>query len=219
MQSSAKNLFAKAKELHSSVYFALREVQHAISQCDDIKELCDFDLAADEAHEFIYDLKKELWNLREEINAKICTLFVQAAVNDPVNAKRSVHTDYVTATPDISQSPNIPSAKTDPDAYLALMKYIGVDTSTWTKNEKGELNEAVKFHWPGLTALVTKHLSAGLPVPPGIDLSKLKPVFKVALRKKRDVLDESDTTESLKEQLKALDEELSGEGLEEHDKF
>ena len=214
MQSTAKDLFAKAKEAHSLVYFALRELQHAIEQCNNLKELCDYDFAVDQSHEFIEDAKRELWKLREEINAKICMLWLDIARNDPVNAKRSIHTDYVTATPDIGQSPNIPSAKTEPEAYKALMDFIGIDVSKWGKTEKGELNEVVKLHWPGLVRIVSENLSAGKPCPPGVDISKLKPVFKVALRKKRDILDDSETTENLKEQLKALEDELSGEGIE-----
>lgn len=222
MKESAKTLFRNAKESHEIVYKRLSELRQEIEKCNNYVELCDYAFAVHESHEYIEDIKKELWKLRESINKKVDELWLQAAIKGGRDFPRSIHTDYVTATPDIKQAPNIPSQKSDPKAYKELMDYLKIDTSDWpehpdsNKIEKGDNNETiksevVKIHWPGLVNLVTERMSAGLPVPPGINISKLVPVYKLTLRKKRDVLDNVEhepTTQELKEELNKLDKEL-----------
>lgn len=195
MKPSAQNLYAESKKVHENIYRLMAELRSEIDKCNSMEELADYAYAVNGTHSFIEDLKKELWKFRELINKKTCDIWISFASKDPTSVDRSIRTDYVTATPDIGTAPNIPSAKNDPEAYKKLMDYLGIDISDWpvTESEEGvKLNEVVKIHWPALCALVSAKLAAGLPAPPGIDISKMSPVYKLSLRKRRDVLDPID---------------------------
>lgn len=212
MQPSAQVIYSYGKTSHEEMYKKLAALKSEIDRCNNFAELCDYAFAVDGAHKFIEDLKKELWKFRESINKKVCELWLQAAqshLNSGQSFDRSIRTDYVTATPNIGQAPNIPKASgdnADPEGYKKLMDYLGIDTSKWARKEDGELSEVVKIHWPGIVALVTERLSAGLPCPPGIDVSKMLPVYKLTLRKRRDVLDSIDSIENVDERIESMEE-------------
>lgn len=195
MKPSAQNLYAESKKVHETIYTLMAQLRSEVDKCNNMVELADYAYAINGAHSFIEDLKKELWKFRELLNKKTCDIWIAFARQDPASVDRSIRTDYVTATPDVGVAPNIPSAKNDPETYKKLMDYLGIDISQWpvTETEDGEggkkLNEVVKIHWPGLCALVTAKLAAGLPAPDGVDVSKMSPVYKLALRKRRDILD------------------------------
>ena len=200
MKKSAQNIYAESKKVHENIYRLMAQLRVEIDKCNNMVELCDYAYAINGTHGFIEDLKKELWKFRELLNKKVCDLWISFAQRDISSVDRSIRTDYVTATPDIGQAPNIPKPRDNPEAYKKLMDYLGIDISGWpvteTENDEGgeggKLNEVVKIHWPGLCALVTAKLAAGLPAPPGIDISKMSPVYKLTLRKRRDVLDPID---------------------------
>lgn len=175
MKTSAITLFRLAKSAHETIYRQLAEVQHEINKCSNMVELCDYVFAVDQAHELIEDNKKALWNLREALNKKICELYVRSNPSEP-----NIKTDYVTATPDVKYSPNIPSKKGNPEAFEKLMKHLGIPTEVMN-------SEAVRPHWPGLVEFVSQQLAAGKPCPPGIDVKKLMPIFKLTLRRKKEI--------------------------------
>ena len=196
MKKSAQNIYAESKKVHENIYRLMAQLRVEIDKCNNMVELCDYAYAINGTHGFIEDLKKELWNFRELLNKKVCDLWISFAQKDISSVDRSIRTDYVTATPSIGTAPNIPKSRDNPEEYKKLMDYLGIDISGWpvteTEDEGGKLNEVVKIHWPGLCSLVTAKLSAGLPAPPGIDISKMSPVYKLTLRKRRDVLDPID---------------------------
>ena len=215
MKESAKTLFRNVKESHEIIYKCMSELRQEVEKCNNYVELCDYAFAVDQSHEYVQDLKVELWKFREFLNKKVDELWLQAAVNGGSSFPRSIHTDYVTATPDIKQAPNIPSQKSDPEAYKKLMDYLNIDVSNWPEHPnpeyKGAKSEVVKIHWPGLVNLVTENLAAGRPAPPGIDISKLTPIYKLVLRKKRDILDKIDSepsVEEMKTELAKLEKEM-----------
>jgi len=211
MKESAKTLFRNVKESHEIIYKCMSELRQEVEKCNNYVELCDYAFAVDQSHEYVQDLKVELWKFREFLNKKVDELWLQAAVNGGCSFPRSIHTDYVTATPDIKQAPNIPSQKSDPEAYKKLMDYLNIDVSNWPVKEDGGLSEVVKIHWPGLCNLVTEKMAKGLSAPPGIDISKLTPVFKLTLRKKKDILDKTDSetsVEEMKAELTKLEKEM-----------
>lgn len=196
MKKSAQNIYSESKKVHENIYRLMAQLRVEIDKCNNMVELCDYAYAINGTHGFIEDLKKELWNFRELLNKKVCDLWISFAQKDISSVDRSIRTDYVTATPAIGTAPNIPKPRDNPEEYKKLMDYLGIDISGWpvteTEDEGGKLNEVVKIHWPGLCALVTAKLAAGSPAPPGIDISKMSPVYKLTLRKRRDVLDPID---------------------------
>lgn len=183
MKPSAKQLFQLAKAAHESIFNQLKKLEREVNENMNMVELCDYAYAVDQAYNHIEDLKKELWKLREACNKRVCALVLQSNYQE-----RSIHTDYVTATPNISRSPSIPSEKSDPAGYKKLLDHLGIpDFGT---DEEGNKIEAVRPHWPGLVSYIQKLDAAGKPTPPGIDVNKLTPVYKLTLRKKKGVLEE-----------------------------
>lgn len=183
MKQSAKQLFQLAKAAHEEIFRQLKAVEQEMKKNMNMVELCDYAYAINESHTLMESSKKELWKLRELSNKLVCGLYLQTDMSS-----RSIHTDYVTATPDIGRSPNIPSEKSDPAGYKQLMDYLNIPD--FGEDENGNKIEPVRPHWPGLVEYIKKLDAVGKPVPPGIDVSKLTPVYKLTLRKKKGVLEE-----------------------------
>lgn len=184
MKPSVQNLFRTAQHAHETLYKQIEELKAELNVCRNMHELADYTFAIDKAHDLIEDSKAQLWKLKEEAVKFTCLCWIGSQINHPAG-EHNIKTDYVTATPDIKKSPNIPKKGTP--EWRQLLDYLNIPD--FGLNEKGEPLEIAKIHWPALVEYLSNLEKEGRPVPPGIDVSKLTPVFKLALRKKRNVLD------------------------------
>lgn len=187
MKQSAQNLFRLAQTAHEEIYKLQTILQQEVSKCNSLTELADYAFAIDRSHELIEDCKKQLWKFREEINKKVCTLYMEQYINNPSKAG-PIKTDHVTATPDIKTAPKIPKAGSP--EWKQLIDFLNIPDFGMSEKSNGEKPlEVVRLHWPDLIEHLTNLDSQGKPPPPGINPASKTLVYKLTLRKKKEVLD------------------------------
>lgn len=95
--------------------------------------------------------------------------------NDPTGPIRG---ELAVGTPDLKQMSSLPKPKTEPAEYRAMMLYLGVPEN---------LHDVVRPHWPAMVDWISDLTAQGKPLPPGIDLTKTYPVYRLRLLKKKAV--------------------------------
>lgn len=168
-------MYVQAKKAHDEIYRLIALLKPEVEKCRRKEELVDYAYALYEAHKFIDDLEGEVRRLKERAICLADALWVQESTGE------SIRTDYCTATPDIKMAANIPSQKRDPEAFDAFMQHLGIKPELY----KGE-SEVVRPHWPGLVEYVSALISQGKPLPPGVNMEKKYPVYKMSFRKKKE---------------------------------
>jgi hypothetical protein len=153
-------------------------VRDTVEGSSDLDELADTIYALNQSFKFAKDMQNEIDRLKDLSVKILCVLWVKLSDGSPVR------TEYATVTPDVMMIASIPKRSTHPEEYAALMKYLGIDMKLWSHGE-----EVVRPHWPGLVEYLSQQISKGLPVPDGIDPTKLYPKYKVRVTKRKPVED------------------------------
>lgn len=155
---------------------ALRELSHAASQAVTesmpMEEAADAEFVYYKAVQLIEEFLKENRAAQKRYCYFTCIKFIAAASLNPNLG--NVKTDYVTATPDVTMMPRIPS-ETNPkerEEYHTFLAHFGINA------------EAVQFgvvrpHWPGVLEMIKERQANGQPLPPGTIATQTFPQYSI----------------------------------------
>lgn len=161
-------------KFHSHSYVRLGELDQVIKRINDMKELADCVYALREIIALLDDAKSTATRLKDYCERVACVLWVKADNPKPIS------TAWCSGTPDLKTMASLPKKSTDPDAYYALTRHLGIP------DEVAKL-DAARVHWPGFVEYLTKLTSEGRPLPPGIDPNQTYPVYSLSVRKRREL--------------------------------
>ena len=178
--------YADAKAAHEAVYIKLQKLRQTFPELP-IEELADAAYALRESEKYLEDTRKELKATAQTIERFCCLKYLTDASNT-----EPIRTEYCTATPDMQTCAKIPKRKDNPAAYEAMMKWLGIDPLLWDygeiETENGiEDTEVVSVHWPGFTALLGRLAANGLPLPDGVEVDATYHLYKLRIRKRKAV--------------------------------
>jgi hypothetical protein len=176
MQQDLQDTFSKIRHFHATVWPELKKIHQKAAETPDMQELADIAYAMRETKDLLHAAYATARQAGETAQKVACALWV----SDSNNTGGPIRTEYCTATPKIKMMAAMPKKRLDPDGYAALMAHFGI-------SEELQNNEAFRPHWPGMVDLFSDRLSAGKPLPPGIDPNKLYPVYSLTIRGKKDV--------------------------------
>lgn len=121
------------------------------------------------------DLRKEAKKVREMGERIACLRWtVESEADD--ETPRSIKGRYVTATPNMRMSANLPSHKSNPEAYAAFMRSVGIDPDSAVVQ-----TGAVQMHFPGLERMLTQLAAEAKPLPT-LPADSLIPVYTLTMR-------------------------------------
>lgn len=179
-------MLQQAKDYYKLVFDFNMELQRQIPAMQELlqtgmclEEQADLHYAIHRAFEMLEETLKHM-RVVENLSTKVLCLKWSLQSNGD-----NVKTDYVTATPQVTEMPKMPSEKSSPDEYRRMMADLGVPLDMVE-------NDVVRPHWPGFKDMVHTLAEQGLPLPDGCDLTSSYPVYKVRLRKKKGVLETDD---------------------------
>lgn len=121
-------------------------------------------------------LRKETADRRRMLDRIMCIVWTKQCEEDD-SVTRSIHGELATATPKIKMAANVPSPKNDPKGYQLLCEHFGLDS---VAIEEG----LMRVHWPSLTEHISQLAEDGLPLPPGVNIESMKPVYSTTLKGK-----------------------------------
>lgn len=177
MKPELAKLYRDVQDLHRKHYAMVEKLREEITKTTDLKELADTAYCFHKAIELAEDMSKE-FKKTEELAGKLAVLvhtkLVQGGMKD-----EPIRTDFCTATPDCTMMIMLPKKRSEPEQYDALMAHMlpGVPREVWDTPD-GEA-EQLRVHWPGFQARVNRDLASGKPAPPGINMSRSVPQFKL----------------------------------------
>jgi hypothetical protein len=163
MRPEAVELFKRARALHEEAVRMCLTARNDAKKCADTEELADLAFACRKTCDFLTEtmkLVRQLGVLSEKIAA---TVHIATCPN-----QRSIHTQYVVATPNVKVMASIPRPDSSPKEYAEMMEFFGVPENLW----KGRTHALVKDHWPGVMEELTRLQAEGKPLPPGLDPEK-----------------------------------------------
>ena len=171
-------MYRKVADSHRRLLADLQSVRQATAagRVADLPELADQVLAMKECQKLADDQAKDLQKVVELTERTLCLLWAQGTSGEPIR------TEHTTVTPRVKMAVQLPKQRTDPEGYAAIMGYFGV-------NKLATEGELLRAHWPSMVEHVSELLSAGKPLPPGIDPSRTYPVYATTARKKKEVVD------------------------------
>lgn len=179
MLKEAQELYMTTLRAHESLYTRVTQLKRQAASISDMKELADIAYALRETGKLVEDQEKELRVFRETLEKAACALWSQQESHEPIR------TAHVTATPDIKFAASVPSRKREPEAYVRMMQSLGVPSHLYTADE--EQHPIVNIHWPGFVDYIARCTTEGLPLPDGVDPTKLNPIYKLILRGRKEV--------------------------------
>ncbi len=121
-------------------------------------------------------LRKETNDRRRMLDRVMCMVWTSQCEDKP-DTRRSIHGALATATPKIKMSVNVPSPKSDPVGFAALCTHFGLSPDAI---EMG----LMRVHWPSLVEHVSELAENGLPLPPGVRVDSLSPIYSTTLKGK-----------------------------------
>jgi len=177
MLTQAQQVFQIARDAHGDAYGNVHQLAEQLPTMSSQGELADTALAMREAARYFKDALKEVEKIRELAERLACLLWLKDAVGDPI------HTDHVSATPQVKTMASVPKRSTQPEQHAALMQWLGVPDHLWAADGP----EVVRVHWPSFVELLTTNAEQGKPLPDGIDPDKTYPRYSLTMRRKKDV--------------------------------
>lgn len=183
MRQEFLDMMRDSKATHEAHYLQLKKLQDA-GTTDDVKELADSAFALKQAEEWFDDLRKQFRKEREHYEQMCGAVWSKTSLTTAIETgDDSIKTEYVTATVKIEKNASLPRKKQEPEQFEQLMNYLGIPKHLWNSDDP-EASEVVSIHWPGFTALLSKYLAEGKPMPPGIDPKKVFTRFILSMRRK-----------------------------------
>lgn len=176
MKSETKDLYILVRDTHAQVYNRVKELTEQTKALADLEEQADNCYALHQTLKLIEDMRGQLRDLKDMAERLTGVLWSKLSDGDPIR------TTYVTATPRLRVVASIPSRKSSPEKYNALMNALGVPTHLSNKD-----TEVVRVHWPGLCDHLTSLQEQGLPLPEGLDGDKTWTQYSMLYRAKKGV--------------------------------
>lgn len=177
MKQEATDYYSLVQKLYEEHVKRLPQLQESIKRCTDLKELVDYAFAMNRASKFLDDMRKTCDATEMLCERLACLIWVAAEMTGPIR------TEHCSATPNIKMIATIPKRSTHPAEFEALMTFLGIPKNL-IDEEQGEV---VRAHWPGLVSYLSRLMSEGKPLPPGIDPQKTYPEYHLTLRPKKGV--------------------------------
>lgn len=176
-----KEMFDLAKIAHARIYTIISKLTAEIQAgCGgSLTTLVDHAFALRETSKLCDDIRKEAILLYDLASRVTCMLHVQSGSAD------NIKTDHCTAIPDMKMSCKIPTLKNNPEEYYALMEWLKVPRDLLGSAEHD--SEAIRPHWPGMVELITNLAAQGKSVPPGVDFTTQRPIYKLTIRGRRPI--------------------------------
>lgn len=187
MLENAIKYYCGQSEWHQVQFQKLNELLKITSSIKNLEELTDIAFSIRKSLDLVEDQRKELNRFVESLEKVIGALWVQNGDSEPIR------TDFVTASPRLKMVATVPSRHKDPEAYAKLMQFYNIPDHLW--NVKEEDHPVVSIHWPGLVDDISERTMRGLPLPDGLDPSKMITLYKVTFRQRKEI-----TRDSLTEQ-------------------
>lgn len=158
---SPKELQQRIQKMHTITYEEILNCTEDVKKSKlDIKELADVAYRFNEIGKVCKDLQVEADKLSNLAQKLVCLVWMK---EDMPSTK--IETEDFTAEPDLKMSANIPSRTKDPEAYDALLQWLGVPAELCE-------TELMRIHWPNFKELLTERQKQGKPLPPGVSPEK-----------------------------------------------
>lgn len=148
-------------------------------QPDAMQKLVDVSYFAEKTRQLADMIRKDCQELRDLCDRMVCVLWAQQDSGEPIR------TEYCTASPDVKMQASLPDRKKQPIEYAAFCDYMGIPRELYCAPD-GE-SPPVQVHWAGMLSYFSALLSQGKPLPPGIDPTKMYPVYKVRLQPRKEI--------------------------------
>lgn len=180
MLDEAKKLYQSVSTNHRNTYIMAEAIEKLAPQlAGDLKETADMTYALQECFDLAEDTLKTLRKLRGNIDKLFCAMTVAGG------AVGKVETEHCEATPKVKMSVSLPSRRSDPEKFAAVMKELGIPENMYS----GE-TEFVRPHFPGMVEYVTNKLANGEPLSAALsDVTRQYPVYSVKISAKKGVLE------------------------------
>lgn len=183
-----REAYAIAKAAHDEIYLAVKAVeQHAGTLPDG--ESIDCAMAARETAALAESIEKECKRLQKVLEKLTCLRMSM----DPLADGKPKRGRYASGSPRQAMRTKIPEFKSDPEAYNALMDWLGVpeDLRDHGKElwQEGEFEtEVLKINWNGFQDYLNKIATMGYELPPGCSQATTWTDYGLTLRKLNDLL-------------------------------
>jgi hypothetical protein len=174
MRALTRDLYRSARTAQWDLTNHLIEMDRG-AQPPDLPGMVDDLYGLRETWKLLDSMRRDVNKRVEALERKICLTYIALpdVDGDPVK------TDFCTASPDAKQTVKLP-AKDSPE-YRQLLAYFGVP-----------LDAPFSPDWNKMIERVTQELAEGKPCPPGCDPKAMYTICKVAVKKRRPILDEKD---------------------------
>lgn len=179
MRNDIKELYNKASQAHDEVMTKFLELEENLP-APDLEELVDWCYAFREMHLKFEALQQKSAKIKRQLEQTTCALYINLPESNVHRSRGKIQTDHCTGSPSVRQAAHVPKLKNDPEGYFALCKHMGVSQELAEK-------EMFRVHWPSFVDYISDLTSSGKPVPPGIDVNKMYPVFGVRIHKRKEV--------------------------------
>ena len=175
MEQKAKQLFSLVRTMHEQVYPVLNRLHEETKTAPATQtSAVDLAYAMREISALADSVRKEAEKVNKLATKIACALWVKQESTDPIR------TEYCTATPRIGAICALPTLKKDPEGYVKLCAFFGID-------ETEAKADTFRPHWPTMVERLSDMLANGEPVPEGIDPQQTYPDYKLTIRKKTGV--------------------------------
>lgn len=180
MDAELRELYVAAKNFHEKCYRIISKKTETLKKSNDQRELADAVYAINAAAKYVDDSHKEMNRLEDLLEKITCLIWSRDSPDG-----ESIGTDYCVAIPDIKMMASLPHPRRNPKEFLDLMEFMGVPRALTDVGEGRK--PVVQADFNGFADYLTDLARNGRPLPPGITVEKTYPVFKVQVRKRKEV--------------------------------
>lgn len=176
MTPEMKQLLDDVEATYQRIYSLVSRVNAAAATCNDLTDLADLCFVAGEGVEHCDDLRKECQKMKDNATYRLYFMWLHEQTGEPIR------TEYCTVTPSVKMRPELPNRKKNPAEFAKVMEYFAVPKDLWhceTTNDR----PALDFNYNGMIEYVTRLVVDGHPLPPGLDATKLSPIYTVRVRR------------------------------------
>ena len=150
------------------------DVQRTVASTPlELERMTDLAYICKESAKVLDDLRKEYQRLHDVLEKLTCALWVRQSETD-ASPEHNIKGVLATGTPDMKLAVRLPKEGENPEAYKALLTYLGFDELTIQ-------NGLASLHWPKMVDYATALAGEGKPLPPGINPEDQYPIYKLKL--------------------------------------
>ena len=154
-----KQLLKQVERHYTELFTAILEEKDSITS-KDLRALCELGYFSREIARMLKDLQVEFDKISALAQKIACLKWIQTE-----EELAQVETNEFKCSPQLQMSANIPSHSKEPEKYIDLLKWLGVEEEVASKG-------LLRVHWPTLRDLLTEMQELGKPLPNGISADK-----------------------------------------------